>query len=107
MPLPDADRFRDRDACSLEAIEYQAHCHRALADGRRRPLDGSAADVADAEDTGPTRLESSSGAVLNALELRHRNIRSRQHEAIFVYGELSVEPHGARSGADEDEQSAH
>ena len=88
MTLPAANRFRDRDACSLEPIEYQAHSHRALADGRRHQLDGSAADVADAEDTGPTRLEQQR-AVLNALELRHRNIGFRQHEAILVYGELS------------------
>src|SRR6266446_5425979 len=52
-----ADRFYEGDSGRLEAIEHQSHCHRALADGRRHPLDRSAADIADTEDPGPARLE--------------------------------------------------
>ena len=97
---------RVRDAGRLEAIEHEAHSHRAFADGSRHPLDRSAADVANAEDTRPTRLEQQR-RLLHALQPSYRNRASRQHEAVFVQGELSVEPLGARSGADEDEQSAH
>ena len=101
-----ADRFYEGDSGRLEAIEHQAHCHRALADGRRHALDRSAANIADAKDPGPARLKQQ-WHVLHALELRHRKVGTREHEAVVVHGELTVEPVGARCRADKDEQSVH
>src|SRR6266700_3395554 len=80
-----ADRFHEGDSGRLEAIEHQSHGHRALADGRRHPLDRSATDIADAEDSWAARLEQQ-WQMINALELSHCNVSASEHEAVFVHG---------------------
>src|SRR6266851_4105132 len=76
-------RFYEGDSGRLEAVEHQSHCHRALADGRRHPLDRSAADIADTENPGPARLEQQ-WHVINALEFSHWNVGPPEHEAVAV-----------------------
>src|SRR6266498_87312 len=51
------DRLHDCVTGRLEAIEHESYGHGALADGGRHPLDRPAADIADTEDSGPARLE--------------------------------------------------
>src|SRR6266516_2557920 len=102
LSLARACRVCVADTYRLEAIEPERHRHRAFADDRYHTFDQSAADIADAEDPGPDRLEQQ-WRELHALELSHLNMGSRQHEAVIVQSKLSVEPLGARRGADKDE----
>src|SRR4030081_541886 len=104
--LRSGSRVSRCDAKRLEAIEHKAHSDRAFTDGRRHPLDRSTADVADAEDPGPARLEQQRH-MINTLEFSHWNVGPREHEAVAVKGKLSVEPVGARRRTDEHEQAAH
>jgi len=45
--------------------------------------------------------------LVNALELSHWNLGASEHEAVFVYCQLTIEPLGARCCADKDEQPTH
>ena len=88
-----------------EAFEYEPHGHRALPDCGHGPLDRSAADIADGEDSRPAGFQEH-GHPVRVVELSLRDVAAGEQEPVGVFGELARQPLGAGLCADENEQVA-
>ena len=88
---------------------HEGHGHRALADGRRDPLDRLGTDVPGHEHPGHARLQVVRVPVQRPARRAacpRSQVRAGADEAARVADHDAVQPLGPRCGADEDEQRA-
>jgi len=95
-----AGRVCDRTPRGLEAFEHEPDRHRAFPDGGRGPLDGSAADVADGEDSRPAGFQEQ-GHPAGVVELSFRDVGAGEQESAGVFGDLARHSVAGGPGADE------
>src|SRR5579863_3728443 len=94
----------------MQDLVHEGHRNRALADGRRDPLDVSTAHVADRKDARQTGLEQMGRAgewPTGRGQIVGREIRTSLDESRGVERDTAVEPPRVGNGSHHDEYVAH